>query len=254
MTSVVDKKLSLTEIWRLSINSLRSNYISTLKSAFFFCILLSLSQFFLSYGLRLLYPDPISEQQIITHRIIEIFWSVFISIIFSIAVTYGFFSNSKTLKESSLTTFVKKHFKLVTIESFRSMFVILIYFFLFIIPGFIKIIHLLFVPFVVQLYKPYQAGKVDALQKSKELINGALLGIGSIYFIFQIFILLVELGIPAQLQKWFLIETSSFYYFGLEFFCVVLLGTFIEIASIVVILKIFESLVIIKEGKNELAI
>lgn len=69
----------------------------------------------------------------------------------------------------------KSHFKYLTIEGLRTILPILLRTLLLIIPGLIEYLRLSFVSYVVMLDPEYQAGKADALERSRELVKGHLL-------------------------------------------------------------------------------
>lgn len=76
---------------------------------------------------------------------------------------------------------MKKYFDQACIESVRGTAKVLWFSYLLLIPGFIKMLQLVFVPYVVQFDTLYDAGKRDALKESAKLSKGHL---GSIFVVF----------------------------------------------------------------------
>jgi hypothetical protein len=74
--------------------------------------------------------------------------------------------------KSPLLSFLKKHTELGLIESLRAFFKSVLWGFLFIIPGIIKMIRYQFVVYIVASSKKYEAGEVDALEASEKLTQG----------------------------------------------------------------------------------
>lgn len=75
-------------------------------------------------------------------------------------------------QKTSLTPFLKKHTELGLIESLRAFFQSVLWGFLFIIPGIIKMIRYQFVVYIVASSKKYEAGELDALEASEKLTEG----------------------------------------------------------------------------------
>jgi hypothetical protein len=71
-----------------------------------------------------------------------------------------------------LFTFLKKHTELGLIESLRAFFQSVLWGFLFILPGLVKMIRYQFVIYVVASSKKYESGQLDALQASENLTKG----------------------------------------------------------------------------------
>src|SRR5690606_15340708 len=131
--------------------------------------------------------------------------------------------------------------------------VILLYSLLFLIPGLVKMIRLIFVPLVVMIYRPYHEGKVDALKESSRLTMGAFWGIASFFLVSQLFIAFVVMMLPSGLHKIFQLKAGSLSNLLIDFIFNVPIGVLVELIAAVGLLKIFERIVIFKEGKNELA-
>lgn len=74
--------------------------------------------------------------------------------------------------KSPLLPFLKKHTELGLIESLRAFFKSVLWGFLLIIPGIIKMIRYQFVVYIVASSKKYEAGELDALEASEKLTHG----------------------------------------------------------------------------------
>ena len=85
-----------------------------------------------------------------------------------------------------LWTFSMLHLKSFTLESLRSLGWVLLFLPLLIIPGLIKYLQYLFVPYVVLCDPKYQAGEVDALAQSARLMKGLV----------PIFLIFLFLSVP----------------------------------------------------------
>jgi hypothetical protein len=72
----------------------------------------------------------------------------------------------------NLWAFIARHISPFSLESLRALGLTLLYLPLLIIPGLIKYVQFLFVPFVVLCDRKYQRGQVDALAESKRLTKG----------------------------------------------------------------------------------
>jgi hypothetical protein len=76
-----------------------------------------------------------------------------------------------TQKKAGLIEFLKKYFSQSCIEVLRSWGKTLLWSLLLIVPGILKYLQFIFVPFVVALYPAYDEGRVDALATSKALFK-----------------------------------------------------------------------------------
>ena len=75
---------------------------------------------------------------------------------------------------SSLWVFVKKHSRPLFVESLRVLTYVLLWSFLFILPGVYKQIRWTFVPFIVYFDPNYEKGDVDPLEESAKLSVGLM--------------------------------------------------------------------------------
>lgn len=97
----------------------------------------------------------------------------------------------------SLGEHISLHFKHVAIEVVRTLPHILAYSLLLLVPGIIKTVQFLFVPFIVQNSKSYARGETDALHRSQLLMKGHLAKFFFFYIVVQAVILGVSIGIPG---------------------------------------------------------
>lgn len=115
-------------------------------------------------------------------------------------------------KKSSLGDFLKKHAEQSLIESLRSFFKAVLWGFLLIIPGLVKMIRYQFVVFVVALEDRYEKGHVDALKASERLSKNHFLSLTFLLLIFAVIALMTsadELFTDAPLQV-LIFETINF--------------------------------------------
>ncbi len=90
------------------------------------------------------------------------------------------------IRQESILFFLKQHFQQNLIEEMRVFGWTLLWFLLFILPGFVRMLRYLFVPFVVTLDPAYQRGEKDALQESLKISRGRLLkllGLAALFFL-----------------------------------------------------------------------
>jgi hypothetical protein len=90
------------------------------------------------------------------------------------------------ISEKNLASFMTRYFNQACIEVVRSWGKVLSWSFLFIIPGFIKYLQFLLVPFVVALHPSYDQGQVDALKASKAFFKKHWLAILLALTLFQV--------------------------------------------------------------------
>ena len=253
MIMTKENSLSLKQVWMIALEGISQDLTAALSSAFFFCFGLAAFQFVFTYGPLLLLPQPLDENMILFQRACEAIWGILLSILYSMIIPFAVYRTKGHYKNMSLMGFIQKHMKLVSIETLRTLPVIVLHLVLFVIPGLVKMIRLIFVPFVVQIHRPYQNGKVDALKESAHLTNGSFAGIASFYFISQIIIVVIVMAIPSAIQKSIGYDGASAQNLIIDFVFNVPIGVVIELAAAVGLLRIFEKLVILKEGPNELA-
>jgi hypothetical protein len=107
-----------------------------------------------------------------------------------------------TLQADSLPVFLKKHFRFSLIEEMRSWGQAMMWSFLLLIPGLIRFLQFLLVPFIVCLDPAYQRGERDALVRARELVRGRTLL--WMLLLFPIFSIIVPVFLTA-FDEWKLI-------------------------------------------------
>jgi len=163
-----------------------------------------------------LVTDPSND----TDRILVALISMCVQVGFAVMTSVFTMSVADDLingKHSDIFGSFRNHFKYLTIESLRTILPVLLKSLLFIIPGILEYLRLSMVLFIVMLDPEYQAGKVDALDRSREITKGRL----SFVFLFLMLSAAFELFSTAlQSQK---LALSPFTYCGL--FALSLAGT-----------------------------
>lgn len=247
-----EKSLKIMQVWTKALEGISQDARPTIKSSFFLFFSLVSLQFALTYGPLILLPKPIDDSFLIGQRVFEAFWGIALSILYSMVVPYYVYKN-RGQHNLSLSEYIKKHIKYVLVETLRTLPVIALYALLLIIPGLVKIIRLIFVSWVVQLYRPYGEGKVDALKTSAKLTEGSFAGIASFYFLSQIGIVFIVMWLPSYLRESLALEAGSFQNLLLDFMFNVPISIVFEVSITVGLLKVFESMVVIKGEADELA-
>jgi hypothetical protein len=110
--------------------------------------------------------------------VITLFLEAFSTIIISQIVL-----DARKKVASSLQEAVNVNLKPVFIETTRALVPILLKSLLLIIPGLIEAVRLFFVAYVVQFDDEYKTGKVDALERSRELVKGHVWQVTSVLII-----------------------------------------------------------------------
>ncbi len=85
--------------------------------------------------------------------------------------------------KSSLLPYLKKYTELGLIESLRAFFQAVLWGFLFVIPGIVKMIRYQFVIYIVAASKKYEAGDLEALDASEKLTQGRFWSLTSLILI-----------------------------------------------------------------------
>ncbi len=101
-------------------------------------------------------------------------WAVLLQLLLSaigIIIINQVIFNARQGRLSHLIEDLKRNLKYVFIESTRALLPILLKCLLFIVPGVIEGIKLYFVPYVAQFDEEYKKGNVDALDRSRALVQ-----------------------------------------------------------------------------------
>ena len=117
-------------------------------------------------------------------------------------------------QKTPLLLFIKKHTELGLIESLRAFAKAVLWGFLFIIPGIVKMIRYQFVMYIVASSKKYEAGDVDALEASEKLTDGRFWSLTSLILLLAIaaFALSTSQSILQAPMEVLLLETVGFFF------------------------------------------
>ena len=121
---------------------------------------------------------------------LSLFFALFFPLLIGLFCSY-FLSRDQNKK---LKTFTSANFELSFVESLRAWGKSFLWFFVFIIPGFIKYVFYFLTPYVVYFSKNYKQGEIDALKLSEEIFKKNWLT----YLLLIVFFTLV---IPAVLTS-----------------------------------------------------
>lgn len=175
--------------WGLIAQAFKQDLKPALKRALAPSLILSLLFVALTYPTHLL---DLSDNQRLGLAVYEVFMALFEAILLSMITVHSFHGLRMSLGEHFTL-----HIKHVAIEVVRTLPHILAYSLLLLIPGIVKTVQFLFVPFIVQNSKSYSRGETDALQRSQLLMKGHLAKFFFFYIILQALILGVSLGLPG---------------------------------------------------------
>lgn len=128
-----------------------------------------------------------------------------------------------------LFSFLKKHTELGLIESLRAFFKALLWGFVFIIPGIVKMIRYQFVLFVVASSQKYERGELDALEGSDQLTRGHFMALTFLLFIFA--------AVSFSLNP-----TTSFFNHPVQVFLTEFFSFFFAIFQSIYMLHLFQDL------------
>lgn len=160
--------------------------------------------------------------------------------LFGVIIVNQIVFDLKHKKSGSLAKAVKVNLKYIFIETTRAFVPIILKSFLLLIPGLLEAVRLYWVPYVVQFDRDYKEGKVDALEKSRQLTKGHLAAI----------ILIVILTAVISLAPHFWLRSIGFlrspYLFSLAFFTAISL----ELYSDIVLFGLYDRLVATKASSN----
>ncbi len=95
----------------------------------------------------------------------------------------SFYLSRSLCPQKKITTFISEYFELSLIETLRAWGKSFLWFFVFIIPGFIKYSYYTLAPFVVLFSKMYSLGETDALKISEKIFKKYW-----VYFSIQLFL------------------------------------------------------------------
>jgi hypothetical protein len=130
-----------------------------------------------------------AQQQVYFYGFLSIISSVIAPVLLSLAVLFAF--SNKAESDFKMNHFFSKYFKQTMIETLRAWGKTLLWALLLVIPGLVRFLQYLFVPFVVAFSADYNSGKVDALSASQKVFSKNWGKVLSIWLGFHIFIPLV---------------------------------------------------------------
>lgn len=173
------RKLQLGKIFYTSIRNLPQVFKKAFIPLLIFTVPLCIGQqYFMKFA-----SDPLAAENV---RIVNTIWALVLNLFETLIlylvlpnIAFGHITGTKT---DDVWTHFSKHLKHLVIEVLRGMGSIAVGLLL-IIPGLRRLFQYIFIPFVVQFDRDYQQGKVDALERSKQLVTGHLWGISFIYLI-----------------------------------------------------------------------
>ena len=132
---------------------------------------------------------------------------------------YGFLSLSSSLifpllifivsiyafsnRTEGVFVFAKKLIEQLLIESMRSWGQILQWSLLLLVPGFIRYVQNIFVPFIVTCSQAYEKGQIDALESSKKMVKGRWLKIAGYVLLFNFFLPMLLTGALDEYRHFF---------------------------------------------------
>lgn len=195
------KPTSSYEIVKNAISNTHKHFIELVQHTSF-CLLLVICMFVPLWVRYTKILDP-------EHFIVEFFeMTMYSSFIVVVLFTISLFLFNKTHPDQPALKFWK-FMKEVSwpwlVEGLKSTAIIIGGLFLFIIPGFIKAVHYMFLSFVVFFNQDYKEGKVNALKHSKKLSKGLGLWIFMLTIVIPFFIK----WISESAGEWSLKQTSS---------------------------------------------
>ncbi len=176
-----------------------------------------------SVGIRelvLFYLGIVTDPQNDTDRILVALISMCLQV--GLAVMTGVFvmiaaRDEVTGRKTSLWHEFQQKLKLLTVESLRTILPILLKSLLLVIPGILEYLRLSMILFIVMLDPEYQAGKVDALERSRTLTRGRIM------FVLIFMLVTAALELPASWLQSQKLLAQPFYYCPL--FLLSVLGT-----------------------------
>ncbi len=98
---------------------------------------------------------------------LSLFFALFFPLLIGLFCSY-FLSRDQNKK---MKNFMSDNFELSFVESLRAWGKSFLWFFVFIIPGFVKYVFYFLTPYVVYFSRSYKLGKVDALKLSEEIFK-----------------------------------------------------------------------------------
>ena len=153
------------------------------------------------------------ERTYIVGGILALFLQLILSAVGIVIINQMVWDDLKQMR-SKVFESLNRNLKYVFIESTRALLPVLLKSLLLVIPGFIEGIRLYFVPYIAQFDQAYKKGQVDALQRSRALVNQRffpVMGVLAVTFILSI--------VPRLYLESIDISTKPVYYIFIFAFC-----------------------------------
>ncbi len=132
----------------------------------------------------------------------------------ALLLVLSYFRRSEAGKVSEAgVSFLRKNLRLNLIEEMRAWGNSMLWSFLFLIPGLLRFIRYLLLPFVVCFDQQYLRGEQDALKRTREISRGQL---GRLTLVFLFFAVVVPLALSA-LDEWKLVWSTPLPALGICF-------------------------------------
>jgi hypothetical protein len=112
------------------------------------------------------------EGYLIVGIIVVVMIQILMTVVGLIIVNQVIHDVKEGVARSDISKSLSQNLKYVFVEFCRMLVRIILFGVLLIVPGFIQWIKLTFAPFVAQFDEEYKRGKVDALERSRELVKG----------------------------------------------------------------------------------
>jgi len=173
-------------------------YIPVLKSAAFILVPLSLGIWGLKYGvsslhhLRFQSPTDFPMSVVISMGLGAFIFDTLMGLLWLVVAVHATAFAFKAHTEVSMGSLFRESHQTL-IEDLRKTMSVLLWSLAFIIPGIFRWIRLTFTCFVSLLNPSYQEGKIDALEKSSQLVKGHGIAIA--------LLLLAHLGVTSGLEE-----------------------------------------------------
>ena len=164
----------------------KKNYIDAIKSGFvliFSAALIStLLQQFLDHKIEKIIASPTGLNSMIwVWGFLSLITAVLLPLIQTLLCS--FYLSRNLMTEKKINLFFSEYFELSLVETLRAWGKSFLWFFVFIIPGFVKYSYYMLSPFVVLFSKMYSLGETDALETSEKIFKKYW-----IYFSIQFFL------------------------------------------------------------------
>lgn len=152
----------------------KKHYIDSIKSGFMLifsaALASTISQQFLDHKIEKIIQSPTGLNSMIW---VWGFLSLLTALVFPLiqSLLCSFYLSREFTFEKKIKNFLADHFELTLLETLRAWGKSFLWFFVFILPGFVKYSYYMLTPFVVLFSKKYQTGHADALDVSEKIFK-----------------------------------------------------------------------------------